>query len=205
MQELAYAGDALPASDFEGSAGAIAARWEGPLEEAFYATVVSEAPEGSRAWRIGTLFKFADYVAGEGVIGGPLDDTAVQSRLQKCAYIAQRMGADLGYRFRFLESGAFSTALAVDIYQRGAAHGGAEPFGGDRRRAEAFLRLVRGRSDDWLLVATFALRPTDVPAGREEFVDYVTWHDAGLDRRLVAGVFDEVRAMVRSGGGRPDA
>lgn len=205
LQEPAYGGEARSASDFEGAIRETAARQASPMAEALGSTAASAAPAGPRAWRIGTLSKFAEYVVREGVIGGPLDSPTVQHRLQKCAYIAQRMGAGLDYEFGFLESGALSTDLAVDIYRRGAASGGAEPFGGDGERAGAFLRLVRGRSDSWLRVATFALCPRGVPAGREEFVDYVTWHDAGLDRRLVAGVFDEVRALTASGEGRPAA
>jgi len=203
-QEFAYVEEARPASDFEGQITGFAQRASlaaGPLA----ATAPGAARVGPRAWRVGTLSKFADRLAAEEVIAGSLDDPTVQHRLQKCAYIAQRMGSGLDYSFRFLESGAFSTVLAVDIYRLGAARGGLEPFGGDRERAGAFLRLVRGRPDSWLRVATFALRPTDVPPNREEFVDYVTWHDAGLDRGLVAGVFDEVRAMAGSGGGRQGA
>ena len=153
-----------------------------------------------RARRIGTLFRLADRLVAEGVLEGSLGDPAVQRRLQKCAYIAQRMGAGLGYRFGFLESGAFSTGLAVDVYQRGAARGGAEPFGGDGRMAEAFLRLVRGRSDGWLRIATFAMRGEDAPAERAEFVEYVAWHDPGLDRELIGRVFDDVRSLAASGG-----
>lgn len=205
LQEPAYDGEARSASDFEGTIGEIAARRADLTAEAFSHIAAGAASAGPRAWRIGTLSKFAEYMVREGVIGGPLDSPTVQHRLQKCAYIAQRMGAGLDYEFGFLESGAFSTGLAVDIYRRGAASGGAEPFGGDGGRAGAFLRLVRGRSDSWLRVATFALCPRGVPAGREEFVDYVTWHDAGLDRGLVAGVFDEVRALAASGGRGPAA
>ena len=161
------------------------------------ATVAAADP---RARRIGTLFRLADRLAAEGILEGPLGDPAVQRRLQKCAYIAQRMGAGLGYGFGFLESGAFSTGLAVDVYRRGAARGGAEPFGGDVRRTAAFLRLVRGRSDAWLRIATFAMRGEDVPAERAEFVEHVAWHDPGLDRGLIGRVFDDVRDMAAPGG-----
>lgn len=157
--------------------------------------------DGARARRVGTLFKLADFMVRKGVLEAPVEGMETQHRLQKCAYIAQQMGAGLDYKFRFLESGAFSTGLAVDIYQRGAARGGTEPFGGDCEREEVFLRLVRGRSDGWLRIATFAVCPSGVPADRDGFVDHVTWHDPGLDHRLVASVFDEVRALAGPVGG----
>jgi len=201
-QELVYGEVPAQDADFGDAVRAILEQHANAAALAAFGAAAAPAGAGaSRARRVGTLSRFADLMVSEGVVDGRLDDPEVQHRLQKCVYIAQRMGAALGYRFRFLESGAFSTGLAVDIYQRGTARGGSDPFGGDRERAEAFLRLVRDRSDSWLRIATFALCPRGVPSDREGFVDHVVWHDSELDRGLVARVFDDVRSLAGSGGG----
>jgi len=154
--------------------------------------------DAEHASRAGTLFKFADRLVEEGVLEGALTDMTAQHRLQKCAYVAQRLGADIGYEFEFLTSGAFSTGLAVDIYHRWAARGGSWPFVGMPREEGAFFSLVRGHSTEWLQIATLALNDREAPNTREEFADLVVRENSNLDRRLAAKVFDEVSSVLAS-------
>ncbi|MCY4251867.1 MAG: hypothetical protein OXD41_01005 [Thaumarchaeota archaeon] len=154
-----------------------------------------DGPDSAYARRVGTLFRLADLLAAEGVLGGPLEDMEAQNRLQKCAYVAQQMGAGVDYEFGFMCSGAFSADLAVDIYQRDAAHGGADPFAAMPGRLAGFLGLVRGRSTEWLQLATFAVRPAADPPSRAGFVRRVAWRGSGYDRRRAAEVFDAVAAL----------
>jgi len=93
----------------------------------------------------------------------------VQHRLQKCVYVAQQMGADMGCEFDFLGSGAFSTNLAIAACHREDARGGHGPFGGAPGRLEGFLDLVRSHTTEWLQVAAFAVRPSSAPLSRAEF------------------------------------
>lgn len=155
----------------------------------------ANSPDDGHARRVGTLFRLGDLLAAEGVLDGPFDDMGVQHRLQKCVYIAQRMGADMGYRFGFLGSGAFSTNLAIDVCHRKNARGGSDPFAGDPGRLEAFLGLVRGHTTEWLQVATFAMRPSNASLSRAEFVDRVAWNGSGYNRKRAAKVFDAVAAL----------
>jgi len=152
-------------------------------------------PDGEHARRVGTLFRLADRLAAEGVLDGPFKDMEVQHRLQKCVYIAQQMGADMGYRFGFLGSGAFSTNLAVDMCHREDARGGSDPFASVPDRLGEFLRLVRSHTTEWLQVATFAMRPSNASLSRAEFVDRVAWNGSGYGRRRAARVFDAVAAI----------
>lgn len=163
----------------------------------------ADGPDSAYARRVGTLFRLADVLASEGVLGGPLEDMEAQNRLQKCAYVAQQMGANVDYEFGFMRSGAFSADLAVDIYQRDAAHHGADPFANIPDMLGGLLGLVRGHSKEWLQLATFAVRPTAAPPSKAEFVERVAWRGSGYDRRRAARVFDAVAALraARSGSG----
>lgn len=152
------------------------------------------------AHRVGTLFRLADLLAAEGVLDGPLDGMEAQHRLQKCAYIAQQLGANVDYEFGFMGNGAFSADLAVDADQRDAAHGGSDPFARVPGRLAEFLALVRGHSTEWLQLMTFAVQPTGSPPSRAEFVDRVAWRGSGYDRRRAARVFDAAAALRSASG-----
>lgn len=198
MRLLAQEPATLPGNQFSYSVNA-----NGPEQGAIRRTLVALGRAGgdpanvdtARARRAGALFRLADRLVEEGVLKGSLYDTAVQHRLQKCAYIAQRLGAEIGYEFGFLNSGAFSDGLAVDICHRWMARGGSWPFEGMPRGEEGFFRLVRGHSTEWLQIATLALDP-EAPRAREEFADQAARHNSNHDRRLAEKVFDEVCAVL---------
>lgn len=151
--------------------------------------------DDEQARRAGTMFMLADRLVDEGVLDGSFEDREVQHRLQKCVYVAQRMGANIGYEFDFLENGAFSTDLAVDICHRGDARGGHDAFAHVPGRLQEFLGLVREHTTEWLQVATFALRPSYASLSRAKFVDRVAWNGSGYDRKRAARVFDAVAAL----------
>ena len=149
-----------------------------------------------RIEQIGTLFRFFNYLHKMKVLSGDdtLDRSEVQRALQRYAYIAKKLGTDMKYEFGFLDSGAFSTDIAMDIYYRGCAAGGTEPFAHDRDASQVFLRMVRGRSIEWLNVATFALRENHGNETLAEFVKRMKRENSEYSEKLVTGVFNHVRA-----------
>lgn len=155
----------------------------------------ADGPNSAYAHRVGTLFRLADLLTSEGALDTPTEDLKVQNRLQKCAYIAQQMGANVDYEFGFMRDGAFSTELAVDVYQRNMAGVGADPFAAVRGRLAGFLGLVSGHTTEWLQLATFAVRPAAARPSRAEFADRVAWSGSGYDRRRAVRVFDAVAAL----------
>lgn len=189
------------------------ARAGGPEQRVILKTLVALDGAGgdaarhdpAQARRAGTLFRLADRLVEEGVLAGSFRDMTVQHRLQKCAYIAQCLGGDIGYEFDFLPRGAFSTDLAVDIYHRWAAQGGSWPFAVLPREERGFFRLVRDRSTEWLEIATLALNDRETPRARKEFADHVVRENSNLDRRLAVKVFDEVSAVLASVAGEGSA
>lgn len=156
------------------------------------------AQASETAERLGTLFRLFNYMHRVGILGrdGTLDRIEVQNALQKYAYVAQRLGVPLGYEFEFMESGAFSAELFMDIYYRACAAGGTEPFAGDPGASEAFVRLVAGRSAEWLHVTTFALDERHAVESRAEFVGRVRLENPEYGEGIAGDVFDHVASCL---------
>ncbi len=154
--------------------------------------------EIERMERIGTLFRFFNYLHMKGVLadGDTLDKPEVQHKLQRCAYIAKKLGTDMGYEFGFLDSGAFSTDIAIDIYDRGCGEGGTEPFVRDPDASRMFVHMVQGRNVEWLDVATFALRENHGNETLDEFVKRMKRENIEYGKKLVMDVFGHVRACM---------
>lgn len=161
----------------------------------------AQSAEGAE--RRGTLFRLFNYMHRAGVLGDgdTLDRLEVQNALQKHAYVAQGLGVPLGYRFEFMDNGAFSAELAADIYYRMCAAGGAEPFADDPAASGAFVRLVGGRGAYWLQVTTFALDETRRGESRGDFVGRVRRTNPEYERGMVGQVFDHVGACLAGIGG----
>lgn len=159
-------------------------------------------PAGSerlRAELVGRLVQFIDLVVKTGLLEGTkaLDTFAGRHALQKYAYIAQELGMHIGYRFEFLKNGAYSPAMAVDIYERDVAVTGPEAFAPTPRESKAFVGMVSGRGLEWLQIATFAVRDRGIPGAHEKFANDRYGH-LEYDPRLVKSVFAEVHSCMES-------
>lgn len=159
-----------------------------------------DGPAGNerlRAELVGRLVQFIDFVVESGLLEGAkaLDAFAGRHALQKYAYIAQELGMRIGYRFEFLKNGAYSPAMAVDIYERSAAVAGSEAFVPTPRVSKAFVEMVGGRGLEWLQIATFAVRDHGVSGAHEKFANDRYGH-LEYDKRLVRSVFAEVSSRM---------
>lgn len=159
-------------------------------------------PGAVRPERIGTLKKFVGYLQANGLVGKDADlgSIDVQRSIQKYAYIAEGMGARLGYDFDFLESGAFSTEMSLDLYRLDLAMGGADPFEKDARASEAFLRLVGGREKLWLRVATFVVKTIDTIRDVDKFVKYMERESSAYDKQTIRSAFEHIHSLANAGG-----
>ncbi len=153
-----------------------------------------DAAQRTRVKAIGTLMKFITYLVEKRVINDTSDvDTFVGGHmLQKYVYIAQRFGADLKYRFNFVENGAFSADMAIDLEDRDLAQGGVSPFEGKPHESDAFITLVSGKSLEWLEIATFALHELDEGTTRDGFADRMKYNHMKYDKRMFKDAFDQV-------------
>lgn len=159
-------------------------------------------PAARHAELVGTLAMFIAYLKENGI----LEDVEAHRghhMLHRYAYIAQSLGMRLGYEFDFLETGAFSSDLEVDLFRLGKAGGGTEPFAGNERASAAFLDLVRGRDAKWLQVATFAIRERGRRGALEDFMAVpqgIVKHDGATAK----DAFDAVERCVKEAtGGMP--
>lgn len=169
------------------------------------ATDGQDGDDRLRAKLVGRLNQFIYHVVESGVLDdvNALDGFLGRHMLQKHAYIAQELGIHIGYKFEFIKNGAYSAAMAVDMYDRGLAAFGQEELAMEPGAREAFVNMVRGRGPEWLQIATFAVRDHGVPGAREAFLSDMYGH-LEYDRRLVEAVFAEVGSRMDRLGGRAE-
>lgn len=144
---------------------------------------------------VGTLVKFIAYLKANGILAD-VEASRGHHVLHMYAYIARGLGMRIGYSFDFLEFGAYSVGLDVDLFRLEDARGGSEPFGGNPRASAAFLNLVRGRDEKWLEAATFAMRERGREGALEDFMAVpqgIIKHDA----ETVRSAFGEVERAIR--------
>ncbi len=167
-----------------------------------YSTLAPPIPkkdeEGARVVLIERLAQFINYLAEKGV----MDDTLVNTfdkrhKLQKYVYIAQKLGIRIGYEFDFLENGAFSSDLGIDIYDCDPNGTHLEALNLRTNVSDVFIKMVLGRSTRWLQVATFVLQDREMTTSAE-FARDVVQGTIVYDPGLVDSVIKKVRAYMRS-------
>ena len=141
----------------------------------------------------------ADLLEGE-----LLTTFEAQNKLQKHAYIAKTLGVPLDYEFNFLENGAFSTDMSIDIYETDGVKDTIDPFGQMPGAFETFVDLARGRGSRWLQATTFALRDLELDDTDDEFAARVMHGSRLYEKKMLKRVFAHVHERVRrAGGARP--
>jgi len=195
LHRLGRHGEAMVAVELAmGAPGGPAARGTAAAHrQAPIAATDRQARQRARATMARELAGFIEYLVDRRIIE---DATAVDTvdgsrNLQKYAYIAQSFGMQIGYRFDFIESGAFSTDLAVDAHRRKTANVGMEKFRPETRVSEEFVGLVSGKGEEWLQVATFAARGRGADGALDEFVK-ARHARMDYDMGMIKDVFSEV-------------
>lgn len=152
--------------------------------------------------RIGTLAKFIAYLEENHAIGDPPRTFWTRHAIQKQAYLAGALGAQVGYEFEFLENGAYSPVLATDLYMLDRADGGRPLLKKGDPAGTALLWLVQGRGPLALQAMTFAMRDIQNGVERDEFVDRMGREYMQYSRRLLEWAFDRVIAVAGDEGAR---
>lgn len=152
--------------------------------------------------RTGTLARLVGYLEENGVVEGRPRTFEERHVVQKYTYLANAFGEPPHYEFAFLENGAYSPALALDLYAKARGGAGATPFEKNPRAGEVFVQMVQGRGRRTLQAMTFAMRDMLLGTGRDEFVGTMLRERGLYDRRLLEWAFDRVsEARERLGGG----
>ena len=152
--------------------------------------------------RINHLFGFVDFLYQNKILqeDETIDSSITQRKIQKCAYIAQQLGIPFVYKFGFLGSGAFSIDMAIDLYKRRLVTKNQNPFDGKGVILQVFLDMVKGKSSDWLYVATFALREMDTILSSHDFVKYMERKNRRYGKKLAKAVFDHIQGLRSAAG-----
>ncbi len=137
----------------------------------------------------------ADFLEGD-----LLTTFEAQNKLQKHAYIAKTLGVPLHYEFNFLENGAFSTDMSIDIYETDGIKDTIDPFGQMPGAFETFVDLARGRGSRWLQAITFALRDLELDDTDDEFAARVMHGSRLYEKKMLKRVFAHVRDRMREHG-----
>jgi len=203
LHSLGRHGEAMEAVEVAmGAPGSPTARVTAASRQVPSAAADRQARRLARVEMARELAGFIEYLADRRIIDDATAVDTVEGRrnLQKYAYIAQALGMRIGYRFDFIESGAFSTSLAVDAHSRKTLGVEAVAFRPDPRASDAFVGLVRGRDADWLQVATFAARDLGVDGALKTFVE--SKHGRmEYDASLITDVFEKVNVAMAGHGG----
>lgn len=148
--------------------------------------------ESMREDRVGTLARFIEYLKANGVVEGRPKEFEEHHVLQKYAYLASMLGAPLHYEFDFLENGAYSSDLAIDLYANARPGSGTSPFKKNPKAGVILVRMVSGRGKRTLQAMTFAMRDMLEEVEREEFVDTMCRERGLYGRRMLEWSFDRV-------------
>lgn len=145
-----------------------------------------------RAERAGTLAKLVGYLEERGVVEGSPRTFEERHAVQKYTYLVNAFGEPPHYEFAFLENGAYSSTLALDLYAKARGESGVTPFEKRPRAGDAFVQMVQGRGRRTLQAMTFAMRSMLLGAERDEFVGAMLRERGRYDRRLLEWAFDRV-------------
>lgn len=148
--------------------------------------------ESMREERVGTLARFVEYLQSNGVVRGSPKTFEEHHAVQKYSYLASALGAPLHYEFDFLENGAYSSDLALDLYAEARPGSGASPFKKNARAGDLLVRMVAGRGKRTLQAMTFAMRDMREGMGRDDFVDIMCRERGLYERRTLEWAFDRV-------------
>jgi len=145
-----------------------------------------------RSERVGTLAEFVEYLRKNDVVGGMPRTFEEHHSMQKYAYLSSALGEPPYYAFNFLENGAYSPTLALDLYAKERGGSGVVPFKGNALAGEEFAQMVRGRGRLALQAMTFAMRDIQNGSGRHEFVETMHRERNRYSRRLLERAFDSI-------------
>lgn len=75
-------------------------------------------------------------------------------RIQKCVFVAQRLGLDRTYRYNLYLHGPYSPSLSQDYYKAANGEIGDDDGGADLEFDREAVLKIMGNGDDWLELAT---------------------------------------------------
>ena len=144
-----------------------------------------------------TLKEFVNFLNDENLIEidniADDDDTGFNNRLriQKYVFISKYFGLELSYVFNMHLRGPYSKDLSQDYYKLDAVNDG-NPNIFDSFNKEDFLRLVKGRSDEWLELAATILQKKGT-VNDNVLLDNVAWGKPDFTGKQIEKTYDDLQ------------
>ena len=116
-------------------------------------------------------------------------------KIQKYAFLAKRFGLDLPYEHDIFLWGPHSQIMADecgDLAENRDRYDGARPELPQEFRSGEFLDFVRGRSNDWLEIATTLLAVREKIPKRDELVEITEDGKIGFTREFIDGTLRDL-------------
>ena len=116
-------------------------------------------------------------------------------KIQKYAFLAKRFGLDLPYEHDIYLWGPHSQIMADecwDLAENRDRYDGAPPELPQGFRSGEFLGFVRGRSNDWLEIATTLLSAREFRSKRDDIVTSVEDSKVGFTREFIDGTLRDL-------------
>ena len=116
-------------------------------------------------------------------------------KIQKYAFLAKRFGLDLPYEHDIYLWGPHSQIMADecwDLAENRDRYDGAPPELPQKFRSGEFLGFVRGRSNDWLEIATTLLDMREYIPKRDDLVENTESIIMGITREFIDGILRDL-------------
>ena len=118
-------------------------------------------------------------------------------KIQKYAFLAKRFGLDLPYEHDIYLWGPYSQIMGDecwDLAENRDRYDGARPELPQEFRNDEFLDFVRGRSNDWLQIATTLLDMREYISKRGDLVENTESINMGITREFVDGTLRDLES-----------
>ncbi len=118
-------------------------------------------------------------------------------KIQKYAFLAKRFGLDLPYEHDICLWGPYSQIMGDecwDLAENRDRYDGARPELPQEFRNDEFLDFVRGRSNDWLQIATTLLDMREYISKRDDLVENTESINMGITREFVDGTLRDLES-----------
>ena len=116
-------------------------------------------------------------------------------KIQKYAFLAKRFGLDLPYEHDIFLWGPHSQIMADecgDLAEDRDRYDRARPELPQEFRSGEFLDFVRGRSNDWLGIATTLLDMREYISKRDDLVENTESINMGITREFIDGILRDL-------------
>ena len=150
------------------------------------------------------LARFLRWMAGENLVN--LNDIAkndgygfrARFRIQKCVFVAQHLGLDMGYSYGRYRHGPYSPGLAQGCHTLENERVDADQ-NLNFEEAAACRDIMAEHDDDWLEIATTLVHASEGKTGMDSLIEYVECIKYPYPKKYIQSVLGDLRKTKLAG------